>query len=113
MMDVNLKAPFLVTRHTLPAMLDQGSGGAFVFNSSSSARMAQAERSVYNATKAGVVGFTRCLAEEVGMHGIRANAVCAGWVATEMAVELHQQTAEDEGDYSSSELVGHQSFPSV
>ncbi|MBI07556.1 MAG: hypothetical protein CMM54_11295 [Rhodospirillaceae bacterium] len=96
-MDVNLKAPFLVTHHTLPTMLDQGNGGAFVFNSSSSARMAQAERSVYNATKAGIVGFTRCLAEEVGMHGIRANAVCAGWIATEMAVELHQQMAEDEG----------------
>jgi NAD(P)-dependent dehydrogenase (short-subunit alcohol dehydrogenase family) len=96
-MDVNLKAPFLVTRHTLPTMLAQGTGGAFVFNASSSARMAQAERSVYNATKAGLVGFTRCLAEEVGMHGIRANAVCAGWIATEMAIELHQQMAEEEG----------------
>jgi len=96
-MDVNLKAPFLVTHNTLPVMLDQGNGGAFVFNSSSSARMAQAERSVYNATKAGIVGFTRCLAEEVGPQGIRANADCAGWIATEMAIELHQQMAEDEG----------------
>ena len=94
-MDVNLKAPFLVTQHTLPTMIAQGTGGAFVFNASSSARMAQAERSVYNATKAGLVGFTRCLADEVGPHGITANAVCAGWIATEMAVELHQQMAEE------------------
>ena len=77
-MDVNLKAPYLVTQHTLPAMIAQGAGGAYVFNASSSARMAQAERSVYNATKAGLVGFTRCLADEVGAHGITVNAVCAG-----------------------------------
>jgi NAD(P)-dependent dehydrogenase (short-subunit alcohol dehydrogenase family) len=96
-MDVNLKAPFLVTQHTLPTMITQGTGGAFVFNASSSARMAQAERSVYNATKAGLVGFTRCLAEEVGPHGITANAVCAGWIATEMAVELHQRMAQESG----------------
>ena len=96
-MDVNLKAPYLVTQHTLPTMIDQGTGGAFVFNASSSARMAQAERSVYNATKAGLVGFTRCLADEVGPHGITANAVCAGWIATEMAVELHEQMAEETG----------------
>ncbi|MDA0230233.1 MAG: SDR family NAD(P)-dependent oxidoreductase [Proteobacteria bacterium] len=96
-MDVNLKAPFLVTQHTLPAMIAQGTGGAYVFNASSAARMAQAERSIYNATKAGLVGFTRCLAEEVGPHGITANAVCAGWIATEMAVELHEQMAEESG----------------
>ena len=96
-MDVNLKAPFLVTQHTLPAMIAQGTGGAYVFNASSAARMAQAERSIYNATKAGLVGFTRCPAEEVGPHGITANAVCAGWIATEMAVELHQQMAEENG----------------
>jgi NAD(P)-dependent dehydrogenase (short-subunit alcohol dehydrogenase family) len=96
-MDVNLKAPFLVTQHTLPTMIAQGTGGSYVFNASSSARMAQAERSLYNATKAGLVGFTRCLADEVGRHGITANAVCAGWIATEMAVELHQQMAEEEG----------------
>ena len=96
-MDVNLKAPYLVTQHTLPAMIAQGAGGAYVFNASSSARMAQAERSVYNATKAGLVGFTRCLADEVGAHGITVNAVCAGWIATEMAVELHQQMAEESG----------------
>ena len=96
-MDVNLKAPFLVTQHTLPAMIAQGTGGAYVFNASSAARMAQAERSIYNATKAGLVGFTRCLAEEVGFHGITANAVCAGWIATEMAVELHEQMAKENG----------------
>ena len=96
-MDVNLKAPFLVTRAALPTMIAQGTGGAFVFNASSAARMAQAERSVYNAAKAGLVGFTRCLAEEVGRHGITANAVCPGWIVTEMAVELHQQMAEESG----------------
>ncbi len=96
-MDVNLKAPYLVTQYTLPTMLAQGSGGAYVFNASSAAGMAQAERSLYNATKAGLVGFTRCLAAEVGMHGITANAVCAGWIATEMAVEEHQTMATESG----------------
>jgi len=90
-LDTNLRAPFLITKFLLPAMIKQNRGGSLVFNASSAAKQGDAGASAYNASKAGLVGFMRCVAAEVGVHGINSNAVCAGWIATEMAVELHEQ----------------------
>ncbi len=97
-MDVNLKAPFLVSKHTLPAMLAQGTGGVQLFNASTNAKTADAEWSAYNTTKHGLVGFVRCLAAEVGGDNIRVNAICPGWIETKMAVELHESIAKDLGE---------------
>lgn len=96
-MDTNLRAPFLVTRFLLPAMIKQNQGGSLVYNASSAAKQADPGRSAYNASKAGLVGFVRCVAAEIGPHGINANSVCAGWIATEMAIELHEQIASQTG----------------
>lgn len=93
-MDVNLKAPFLVSKFTLPAMIEQKSG-VQLFNASTNAKTADAEWTAYNTTKHGLVGFVRCLAAEVGGQGIRVNAICPGWVDTKMAVELHEDFAKD------------------
>ena len=93
-MAVNLKAPYLVSKHTLPAMIEQG-GGVQLFNASTNAKTADAEWTAYNATKHGLVGFVRCLAAEVGEHNIRVNAICPGWIETKMAVELHENIARD------------------
>lgn len=95
--DTNLRAPFLVTKFLLPTMIKQNRGGSLVFNASSAAKQGDAGASAYNASKAGLVGFTRCVAAEVGVHGINSNAVCAGWIATEMAVELHEQAVARTG----------------
>jgi NAD(P)-dependent dehydrogenase (short-subunit alcohol dehydrogenase family) len=43
-----------------------------------------ADRVAYNASKHGVIGMTRTLAAEWGGHGVRCNAICPGWVKTEM-----------------------------
>ena len=94
-MDVNLKAPFLVSKYTLPAMTEQGSGGVQLFNASTNAKTADAEWTAYNTTKHGLVGFVRCLAAEVGPQGIRVNAICPGWIDTKMAVEVHEDFARD------------------
>ncbi|MEE8171565.1 MAG: SDR family oxidoreductase [Alphaproteobacteria bacterium] len=94
-MDVNLKAPFLVSKFTLPTMIEQGSGGVQLFNASTNAKTADAEWTAYNTTKHGLVGFVRCLAAEVGPQGIRVNAICPGWVDTKMAVEVHEDFARD------------------
>ena len=94
-MDVNLKAPFLVSKFTLPTMIAQGTGGVQLFNASTNAKTADAEWTAYNATKHGLVGFVRCLAAEVGPQSIRVNAICPGWVDTKMAVELHEDFALD------------------
>ena len=94
-MDVNLKAPYLISKHTLPTMIEQGGGGVQLFNASTNAKTADAEWTAYNATKHGLVGFVRCLAAEVGAHNIRVNAICPGWIETKMAVELHENIARD------------------
>ncbi|MBT5676903.1 MAG: SDR family oxidoreductase, partial [Rhodospirillaceae bacterium] len=94
-MDVNLKAPFLVSKFTLPAMIEQGTGGVQLFNASTNAKTADAEWTAYNTTKHGLVGFVRCLAAEVGPEGIRVNAICPGWIDTKMAVDLHHEFAKD------------------
>jgi len=94
-MAVNLKAPFLVAKFTLPAMIEQGSGGVQLFNASTNAKTADAEWTAYNTTKHGLVGFVRCLAAEVGPQGIRVNAICPGWIDTKMAVDLHEDFARD------------------
>jgi NAD(P)-dependent dehydrogenase (short-subunit alcohol dehydrogenase family) len=96
-LDTNLRAPFLITKLLLPAMIRQDRGGSLVYNASSAAKQGDARCSAYNASKAGLVGFVRCVAAEVGIHGINANSVCAGWIATEMAIELHQQIAAHTG----------------
>lgn len=93
----NLRAPFLITKYLLPTMIKQNRGGSLVFNASSAAKQGDAGASAYNASKSGLVGFMRCVAAEVGVHGINSNAVCAGWIATEMAVELHEQVAARTG----------------
>ena len=97
-MAVNLKAPYLVSKHTLPTMIEQGAGGVQLFNASTNAKTADAEWTAYNTTKHGLVGFVRCLAAEVGEHDIRVNAICPGWIETKMAVALHEDMARGLGE---------------
>src|SRR5688572_3167589 len=89
-MNVNLKAPFLVCKHTLPTMIDQKKGGSVLFTSSTNGKTADANWSAYNASKHGLIGLMRCLAAELGPHNIRVNAVCPGWAETKMAEDLHR-----------------------
>ena len=96
-MAVNMRAPFLVAKYTMPAMAAQGGGGAQIFISSTAAKQGTAQQTAYNASKTGLVGFVRCLAAEVGPLGVTANTVCPGWTATEMASELYQGMAREAG----------------
>ena len=96
--DTNLKAPFLVTKHTVPTLKQQGTGGALIYNASTNAKTADAEWSAYNTSKHGLIGFVRCIAAELGDHRITSNAICPGWVATPMATSLHETLAEQAGE---------------
>jgi len=81
--EVNLVAPFLLAKAFGPMMLAQRLGS--VVNVASVAGLiGVADRAAYNASKHGLVGLTRTLAAEWGGHGVRCNAVCPGWVKTEM-----------------------------
>ncbi|HTW47693.1 MAG TPA: SDR family oxidoreductase [Acidobacteriaceae bacterium] len=82
-MEVNLVAPFLLARAFGRKMLEVRSG-SIVNVASIAGLVAVADRAAYNASKHGLVGLTRTLAAEWGGRGVRVNAVCPGWVKTEM-----------------------------
>jgi len=99
--DVNLVAPFLLAKAFGGLMLAAGCGS--VVNVASVAGLqGVADRSAYNASKHGLIGLTRTLAVEWGAKGVRVNAVCPGWVKTEMD---HKDQAG--GSYSDSDITDH------
>ena len=82
-LEVNLVAPFLLSKAFGERMLEARSGS--IINVASIAGLAGvADRAAYNASKHGLIGLTRTLAAEWGGRGVRVNAVCPGWVKTEM-----------------------------
>lgn len=82
-MEVNLVAPFLLARVFGRKMLE-ARRGSIVNVASIAGLVAVSDRAAYNASKHGLVGLTRTLAAEWGGRGVRVNAVCPGWVKTEM-----------------------------
>jgi len=83
--DLNLRAYYLVIRESAP-LLRQGTGRAIVNVSSINYRLGIPGRSIYSATKAGILGLTVGLARELGAEGIRINTVTPGWIFTERQV---------------------------
>lgn len=82
-LEVNLFGPFLLCREFGKMMLAQGQG-SIVNIASVAGLLGIADRAAYNASKHGLIGLTRTLAAEWGGRGVRVNAVCPGWVKTEM-----------------------------
>ena len=97
-LEVNLVGPFLLSREVGKVMLAQGSG-SIVNIASIAGLFGVSDRVAYNASKHGLIGLTRTLAAEWGGHGVRVNAVCPGWVKTEM-----DEKDSGSGAYSSSDI---------
>ncbi|MBW2942729.1 SDR family NAD(P)-dependent oxidoreductase [Zhongshania aquimaris] len=85
LMAVNLRGVFLGTKHAVLAMKRAGNGGSIINWSSLGGLNASMATSVYCATKAGVISFTKSAAIESGSAGIRANCVCPGFIFTAMS----------------------------
>jgi NAD(P)-dependent dehydrogenase (short-subunit alcohol dehydrogenase family) len=98
---VNLLAPFLLAKAFGAMMLEQRSG-SIVNVASIAGLVGIADRSAYNASKHGLIGLTRTLAAEWGGRGVRCNAVCPGWVKTEM--DAADQAAG--GGYDDADIEG-------
>jgi ketoreductase len=90
MIDTNLTGMYLVTREALGLLQD---GGRIVNVSSVLGRFGVPGYTAYCASKHGVLGFTRALALELVPRRITVNAVCPGWVETELAILGMQQGA--------------------
>src|SRR6478609_368812 len=82
-MAVNLRGPFICVQEVLPAML-AANWGRIVNISSSSAQGGQSHMAAYVSSKAGLIGFTKALALELGPKGITVNTIPPGMVVTPM-----------------------------
>jgi NAD(P)-dependent dehydrogenase (short-subunit alcohol dehydrogenase family) len=97
--EVNLTGPFLMSQAFGRMMLGAGRG-SIVNIASIAGLQGVADRAAYNASKHGLVGLTRTLAAEWGGRGVRVNAVCPGWVKTEM-----DQADQAAGGYTDTDIV--------
>ena len=82
LMAVDLKGVMLGTKHAIRAMLPTGGGVILNWSSIGGMNGSRMPTSVYSAAKAGVIAFTKAAAIEYGEQGIRANAICPGFVET-------------------------------
>ncbi len=84
-MRINLTGPFLLARAALPHLIE--TRGTIVNISSTGGWFAGPGSASYCTSKAGVIMLTRCLANDYGPQGVRANCICPGWVRTPMGEE--------------------------
>jgi 3-oxoacyl-[acyl-carrier protein] reductase len=89
--EVNLHGTFLLSRAAARAMIAQAHGGSIVNISSIGGKLMGARTAAYAASKAAVQALTSAMAQEIGAHGIRVNAVCPGIVRT---TRLDDQTPD-------------------
>jgi 3-oxoacyl-[acyl-carrier protein] reductase len=88
-MEVNLKSVFNMTKQVIRPMMKARSG-SIINMSSVIGEMGNAGQSSYAASKAGIIGFTKSIAKELGSRNIRCNAVAPGFVETDMTSYLKE-----------------------
>ncbi len=89
LIQLNTVSPILLSKYVVRSMMTQREG-RIVNIASIVASTGYSGLSVYSATKASLIGFTRSLAREVGQLGITVNAIAPGFIATEMTHELDE-----------------------
>jgi 3-oxoacyl-[acyl-carrier protein] reductase len=91
-MDVNLKSVFNLTKFAIKPMLR--TGGSIINMSSVVGVFGNTGQANYAASKAGIIGFSKSVAKELGSKNIRCNVIAPGFVATEMTHVLDDNTKE-------------------
>jgi acetoacetyl-CoA reductase len=89
----NLDSVFNVTRHVIDAMVERG-WGRIINISSVNAVRGQFGQTNYAAAKAGILGFTKSLAQEVVKKGVTVNAISPGYVQTEMVMAIREDVRQ-------------------
>lgn len=83
-MAINLDSPFMTIREAWSDLIADGAGRIVVV-SSTAATYGEAGTTAYSASKAGLLGMMRVVAQDGAPHGLTCNAVLPGWVRTEMS----------------------------
>ena len=94
--DTNLKGPFLLSKAVIPSMISRKSG-SIIFIGSITGKRPLGNRSVYAASKLGLVAMMRTLALELGRKGVRVNLISPGFVAGPRLDAVIAQVASDQG----------------
>jgi 3-oxoacyl-[acyl-carrier protein] reductase len=111
-LDINLTAPFLISQIVSQDMIKKRRGS--IINMSSVVGLhGQGGQVNYAASKAGLIGFTKSLAKEIGSRGVRVNAIAPGFIETDMTAQLGEEAKKSFADaiplkrVGSPEDVGH------
>ena len=88
---VNVRSMVVVMQELVPAMISAGTGGRVVNVASMAAKLGTPGEAAYAASKAAVVALSRIAAMEFGPHRVTVNAVCPGYVLTEMGTETRTE----------------------
>jgi 3-oxoacyl-[acyl-carrier protein] reductase len=91
---VNLKSVFNLTKAAIKPMM-RAKNGSIINMTSVVGLMGNAGQANYSASKAGIIGFTKSIAKELGSRNIRSNAIAPGFIETEMTGELNEKALED------------------
>jgi NAD(P)-dependent dehydrogenase (short-subunit alcohol dehydrogenase family) len=95
LISINLQSYILMSQHVSKGMISAREGAIINISSVVGAIIGNSGQTVYGASKAGVVGFTKSLAKELGRKGIRVNSVCPGFIDTKMTRSLTEAKRND------------------
>jgi len=91
--NINLKSVFNLTKHVVKPMM-RNRGGSIINMSSVVGVFGNAGQANYAASKAGIIGFSKSIAKELGSRNIRCNAIAPGFIATDMTQALDEKTKD-------------------